>query len=345
MEYGLFFQLPRAPSQDSATRYAETLDQIELGDHLGFDTAWLAEMHFIPEYSVMPSPLIVGAAAAARTRRIRVGIGVVLLPLHDPVRAAEDAATLDIISGGRLDFGIGRGSIAPHFAGFNVPMRERRTRFNEAIDIIRMAWGPKPVTYDGEHYQYHDVNVEPEPLQQPHPPIRLAANSEESALRAGQEGWGMMVSPVTAFAAELQSRIALYREERGGAFAPGDLAWLTPVHVAEDGDHAREEARPSLEAYFRVVSGTQLPGYLAAGGDPDNLPPLLHRFKHASYEELLRDVAIIGSPAEVRDRLAAVHAEFGAGHIQAWFNAGGLIPHERVQRSMRLFMEQVVNRA
>lgn len=112
MEFGLFYQLPAWPGQEPRQRYQETLDQITLGDELGFDVAWLAEMHFVPEFSILPSPVVVGAAVAMRTRRIRIGIGVTLLPLHDPLRAAEDAATLDLLSNGRLEYGIGRGVTA-----------------------------------------------------------------------------------------------------------------------------------------------------------------------------------------------------------------------------------------
>jgi alkanesulfonate monooxygenase SsuD/methylene tetrahydromethanopterin reductase-like flavin-dependent oxidoreductase (luciferase family) len=150
----------------------------------------------------------------------------------------------------------------------------------------------------------------------------------------------MMVSPVTAFAPDLHARLATYRAARGHV-PPEDIVWLTPIHVAEDGDQAREEARHSIMSYLQVVSGAQLPGYLKAGGDPNNLPPLLNRFCNATYEEILSDVAVVGSPAEVRDRLAALRDEFGFGHIQTWFNAGGHIPHEKVQRSMSLFMDQV----
>ncbi len=102
MEYGLFYQLPLWPDQDSARRHEETLAQIELGEALGFDVAWLAELHFIARYSVMPAPSLLVAAAAQRTSRIRLGIGVNLLPLHDPIRAAETGAVLDILTGGRL---------------------------------------------------------------------------------------------------------------------------------------------------------------------------------------------------------------------------------------------------
>ncbi len=345
MEYGLFFQLPRAADQDTGQRYRETLDQIVLADELGFTTAWLAEMHFIPEFSILPAPLIVGAAAAALTTRIRIGTGVALLPLHDPIRAAEDAATLDVLSGGRLDYGIGRGSIAAHFEGFGVPVKERAARFDEVIDVIRMAWSEGPVNYEGKFLEYHDVNVEPKPVQKPYPPLRLAANSDESLARAGEEGWRVMFSPITAFQPDLKRRADEYRRlrsERDGAPPPPeDIGWLTAVHVAEDGDQARAEAEESIMSYIGVVTRTGLSSFAKSGGESDDLPPLVRRFRDSSYEQVLREMSIVGSPAECREKLAAIRAEFGAGHILTWFNAGGLIPDDQVQRSMRLWMEEV----
>lgn len=346
MEYGLFFQLPRAIGQDTVTRYQETLEQIVLGDELGFDTAWLAEMHFVPEYSILPSPMIVGAAAAAMTKRIRIGIGVALLPLHEPVRAAEDAATLDILSGGRLEFGIGRGAIAAHFDGFGVPMPERSGRFNEVIEVIQRSWRDEPLTFHGEFFNYDDVNVEPKPLQKPRPPLRLAANSVEQITRAGEEGWRVMFSPITGTLPDLKSRSELYRGLRtkrdGVAPPPTDIGWLAAVHVAEDGDQARAEARESLTTYLQVVAKTSTEGYVKHGGDPNDLPTLVRRFRDSSYEEILTEMSIVGSPAECREKLASVTEEYGAGHILTWFNAGGLIPHDEVQRSMRLWMDEVV---
>jgi alkanesulfonate monooxygenase SsuD/methylene tetrahydromethanopterin reductase-like flavin-dependent oxidoreductase (luciferase family) len=150
MKCGFFFQLPCAPWQSERERYGETLAQIEHGDRLGFDTAWLAELHFFPEFSVMSSPLIVAAAAAQRTERIRLGTAVSLLPLCDPLRSAEDAATVDILSHGRLVFGVGRGTNPLHYGGFNIPMEESRDRFNEALEIITQALTAERVDYEGK---------------------------------------------------------------------------------------------------------------------------------------------------------------------------------------------------
>ena len=149
MKFGLFYQLPCAPDQSVVDRYRETIEQITLADELGFDTAWLAELHFFHPFSIMPAPLQVAVAAAQRTRRIRFGTGVVLLPLHHPLRVAEEAAVADILTGGRLELGVGRGTIAVHFRGYKVPREESRERFEESLAIIRKAWTSERISYAG----------------------------------------------------------------------------------------------------------------------------------------------------------------------------------------------------
>ena len=171
LEFGLFFQLPQADGQDVPSRYRDTIAQIVEADRIGWDAAWLAEMHFVREFSVLPSPMVAMAAAAAQTEHIRLGTGVALLPLVDPIRAAEDAATVDIISNGRLEYGVGRGAIGEHFAGFNVNMSDRAARFDEALAIIQQAWSDDPVNFKGEHFRYTNVQVVPKPIQRPGPPL------------------------------------------------------------------------------------------------------------------------------------------------------------------------------
>src|SRR6266852_5623559 len=136
MRFGFFDQLPRADWQSERQRYQDILAQIELGDELGFDTAWLGELHFSRPFSILASPLMVLAAAAQRTRRIRLGTAVTLLPLHNPVKVAEEAATADILSNGRLEFGVGRGTAPLHYMGYDIPQDESRERFEEALDFV-----------------------------------------------------------------------------------------------------------------------------------------------------------------------------------------------------------------
>ena len=345
LEFGLFFQLPQADGQDVASRYRDTIAQIVEADRLGFDLAWLAEMHFVREFSVLPSPMVAMAAAAAQTTRIRLGTGVALLPLVEPIRAAEDAATLDIISGGRLEYGVGRGSIAEHFAGFGVPIRDRAERFDEALEVILQAWSDGPVDFHGRFFDYANVQVVPKPLQRPHPPLRLAANSDESFQRAAAEGWRVFASPITAFSDDLDRRYAEYWRARAaseGARPPAtDAGLLLPVHVAETSGQAHEEAQASLLSYIDVVTATGLRSIVARGGDPNDLPPLMERNRSMSYAELLDELCAIGSVAEVTAKLASLRERYGVGHFLTWCNAGGMIPHDQVLRSMRLLTEQV----
>ncbi len=338
-EFGLFFQLPQADGQDVPQRYRDTIAQIVHADRIGWDAAWLAEMHFVRQFSVLPSPMVAMAAAAAQTEQIRLGTGVALLPLVDPIRAAEDAATVDIISGGRLEYGVGRGSIAEHFAGFNVRTADRAARFNEALTVIRQAWSDEPVNFEGQHFTYRDVQVVPKPIQRPGPPLRLAANSDESFVRACDEQWRVFASPITAFADDLDRRFSMYHAARPDAPAT-DAGLLLPVHVHESSAVAKAEAEASLMSYLKVVTDTGLRGWLRRGGTLDDLPPLLARNRNASYEEALDLMCAIGNPDEVTTKLTQLAERYGVGHFITWCNAGGLIPHQQVTRSMSLFTKE-----
>ena len=338
-EFGLFFQLPQADGQDVPSRYRDTIAQVVHGDRIGWNAAWLAEMHFVREFSVLPSPIVTMAAAAAQTERITLGTGVTLVPLLDPIRAAEDAATLDIISNGRLEFGVGRGSIGEHFAGFNVDIADRGARFDEAIAVIQQAWRPEPLNFQGRHFQYRDVQVVPKPIQQPGPPLRLAANSDESFVRACAEQWRVFASPITAFSDDLDRRFRMYHEARPEAPA-SDAGLLLPVHVHESSEVAKEQARTSLMNYLKVVTDTGIRSWTRAGRSRDDLPPLLARNRSLSYDEAVDQLCAIGNPDEVTAKLNALAERYGTGHFLTWCNAGGIIPHDQVTRSMSLFMQE-----
>ena len=338
-EFGLFFQLPQADGQDVPQRYRDTIAQIVHADRIGWNAAWLAEMHFVREFSVLPSPMVTMAAAASQTEQIRLGTGVALLALADPIRAAEDAATVDIISGGRLEYGIGRGSIGEHFAGFNVRMSDREQRFNEVLTVIQQAWSDEPVNFSGQHFQYRDVRVVPKPIQRPGPPLRMAANSDESFVRAANEGWRVFASPITAFAEDLDRRFAMYHQARPQAPA-SDAGLLLPVHVHESSETAKDELRTSLMSYFKVVTDTGLRSWTRRGGDPNELPALLARNRNMSFEDAIDQLCAVGNPDEVTAKLSALGERYGVGHFLTWCNAGGIVPHEQVTKSMSLFMKE-----
>jgi len=188
MRFGFFDQLPCAPGFTEQQRYHDILAQIDLGDEVGFDTVWLGELHFSRAFSILADPLMLLAAASQRTSRIRLGTAVTLLPLHNPVKIAEEAAIVDLLSNGRLEFGVGRGTAPLHYEGYAVPMEESRERFDEALDFIIGAWTSEPFSFEGQYFQARELKLTPRPIQSPYPPIRIAANSPDTFPFAGRRG-------------------------------------------------------------------------------------------------------------------------------------------------------------
>ena len=348
MKFGFFFQLPCAPWQSERQRYHDTLAQIEHGDRLGFDTAWLAELHFFPEFSVMSSPLLVAAAAAQRTQRIRLGMAVSLLPLGDPIRSAEDAATVDILSDGRLVFGVGRGTNPLHYGGFNIPMDESRDRFSEALDIVTQAWTAERVNYAGTYYQVKDVAVYPKPLQKPHPPIRIATNSSDTFPLAGRLGYPMFSSLVVVPLPRFRRDIAVYWQtfEAAGHQRTGEeIALLFPLYVAETEAEAQTVPRDSIMHYFEVLSRRMVAGDadLDAATRERNRE-MQARFQRLTFEEVRENVAIIGTPEHCLERISWLREEFQLSELIGWFNPGGLLPPDTVLTSMSRFATHVMPR-
>jgi len=346
MKFGFFFQLPCAPWQSERERYGDTLAQIERGDQLSFDTAWLAELHFFPEFSVMSSPLIVAAAAAQRTQRIRLGIAVSLLPLNDPIRSAEDAATVDILSNGRLVLGVGRGTNPLHYGGFNIPMEESRDRFTEALEIVTRAWTADRVTYEGKYYRAKDVMVYPKPMQKPHPPIRVATNSTDTFPLAGRLGYPMFSSLVVVPLPRFRKDLAIYWqtfEEAGHQRTGEEVALLFPLYVAETEAEARTIPRESIMHYFEVLGRRMVAGDADLDtATRDRNQEMRARLQALTYEEVRDSVAIIGTVEHCMERVAWLRQEFQLGELICWFNPGGLMPQETVLRSMDRFATHIM---
>src|SRR5712692_6971180 len=254
MKFGVFFQTPEAPGQSHGERFAEMLDRIGLADSLGFDVAWLAELHFGGAFSLLSNLLMAVPVIAERTRRIRIGTAVTLLPLHHPLACAEQAATADVLSGGRLESGVGRGSIPSQFHGFRVPVAENRARFDEALEIIRLAWTQERFSYHGRFYEVDNLSVVPRPLQQPHPPIRVAVHTAESFAHIGDLGLPIYSGTTTTPLPQLREFMALYREHlatAGHAWQEDQMALMLPIHVAATPAGAREAMRPGVLQYYK----------------------------------------------------------------------------------------------
>jgi alkanesulfonate monooxygenase SsuD/methylene tetrahydromethanopterin reductase-like flavin-dependent oxidoreductase (luciferase family) len=345
MRFGLFYQASEAEGQTHADRYAEMLELITLGDSLGFDVAWLAELHFGGAFSLLANPLMVVPVIAQRTKRIRIGTAVTLLPLHHPLSCAEQAATADLLSGGRLEFGVGRGSIPSQFHGFRVPVSENRARFDEALEIIRLAWTRERFSYRGAFYQVEDVSVVPQPVQRPHPPIRVAVHTAESFAHIGDLGLAIYSGTTTTPLPQLFEYMALYREHLAAAGHPwqkDQMALMLPVHVGATSAAARDAMRPGVLKYYKnlEVIFSQLPDSYT-----DHLPRLKmirDTIANLPYEKFCRDQGVFGDAAEVVDRLQAARDEFGLSQIICWFDQGAMLPRAEVERAMRRFADEVM---
>ena len=345
MRFGLFFQIPEAGGLTHAERYAEMLELIELAESLGFDVAWLAELHFGGAFSLLANPLMVVPVIAQRTRRIRIGTAVTLLPLHHPLSCAEQAATADLLSDGRLEFGVGRGSIPTQFHGFRVPLAENRARFDEALAIIRLAWTQERFSYQGRFHDIENLSVVPKPVQRPHPPIRVGVHTPESFAHVGDLGLPIYSGTTTTPLPQLRECMARYREHLAAAGHPwqsDQMALMFPMHVGASGAAAREAMRPGVHQYYRNVQTifSQLPE--SFGEHLPRLRMINETVANLPFEKFCREQGVFGDAAEVVDRLQAARDEFGLSQIIGWFDQGSMLPREEVERTLRRFAEQVM---
>jgi natural product biosynthesis luciferase-like monooxygenase protein len=324
--------------------YADTLAECRLADELGFDIVWLAEHHF-SSYGICPSLAVLAAAVARETRRVRIGTAVVIAPFAHPVRIAEEWAMVDVLSNGRLDFGLGRGYQPREFAGLDVSMERTRERFDECLEIIRRAWTEETMSFEGEFYRVPSLRVLPRPIQRPHPPLWTAAVSPDTYPLAARRGLKILTSPsFTPFDILRKNYDAYHAEWRATQGADGGEICLNKIiHVAESSRQARDELREPIRWFFRTQADLI--------SDPEGVPPDQYRFYRRvrenllslSDEKALEQAAIVGDPEEVADKLRMHHEALGVTHFMGAFSRGG-IPSAAVRRSMRLFAEKVMPR-
>src|SRR6202795_164166 len=188
-----FFSWPER-RVDLGSVYARALQRIEIMDRTGYDAVWLAEHHF-SSFSVCPSVHMMGVLAAARTTRLRIGTGVSLAPFYHPLRLAEEVALLDVLSGGRVNWGAGRGFARVEFENFGVPPEESTSRFRETVEIVLRAWTQEKLSFAGTHFHFDGVEVLPKPMQQPHPPVWMAATSDSAIEWAAGRGFSILLDP------------------------------------------------------------------------------------------------------------------------------------------------------
>jgi alkanesulfonate monooxygenase SsuD/methylene tetrahydromethanopterin reductase-like flavin-dependent oxidoreductase (luciferase family) len=344
MHFGLFVEEMRyGATQASAFRDVfETADRAEAW---GIDCVWLGEIHFTPTRSVISASLQVASAIAARTRRLHIGTAVQVLPLNHPLRIAEEVATVDHISEGRFEFGIGRSGVVRSYDTYGVPYGQSQARFREALEIIRWAWKGEPFSYEGEFYKVDNATVAPRPYQVPHPPIRMAATSDETFPAAGRMGLPIFIGLRATEIPDLQAQLAPYRQAWREAGHPGNpsVYLRIPVYASPTAEGAVEEPRASVAAFFARQTELARSAVGRAGAGPaDRRQRQAERMAALSYEDVLVKKVAFGTAAGVIERLAHLRDELGLDGIVAELNPGGRIPAELEVRSLQILTHEVM---
>jgi alkanesulfonate monooxygenase SsuD/methylene tetrahydromethanopterin reductase-like flavin-dependent oxidoreductase (luciferase family) len=347
MEFGIFHEFPSLPGRSHAEAFAQSFELVDGAERWGLDAMWLGELHFDPARSVLSAPLCIASAIAMRTQRMKIGLAVQVLPLCHPLRLAEEAATVDQLSGGRLIFGVGRSGVARTYEAYGVPYAESRERFAEILDIVRKAWTQDTVSYQGKYHRFENVAVVPKPFQQPTPPIRVAATSADTFVSIGRQGLPIFVAVRYETAAEIAPQIAAYREAVAASGNPGSggVFLRVPAYIAPSDAQARAEAEPSLIHFYRQQAALLADSAKRAGVDgADRRAQTAQRLAAMTYEEALKGTVLIGSPGSVAERLEELRQELGLDGVLMELNCGGRIPHANVTTALRLLCQEVMPR-
>jgi len=319
----------------------DILDEAVYAEEVELHSAWIGEHHF-STLGVLSCPDLVLANVAARTRRIRLAPAVTVLPLHHPIRVAEQWATLDLLSGGRVDFAAGRGYDRREYLPFKVSFEDNQEIFEEGMEVVRRLWSSdQPITHHGKHYQFDDLSITPKPVQRPIPAY-VASFSQPSIELAGRLGCGLIVAPFAAAmsygglkqVAELYGEVCAKHDR-----PPGRLMCSYFIHFADTKAEA-EAARARQIRYYKECVIAAFPG------DPRTAPPsyryfvgMVERLRNVRPQDLTENSVLLGSPAQITDILKKVE-NAGFAEVILYFNVG-LKPHSQVKDEMARFIAEV----
>ena len=344
MEFGSFMEFPPVGDGSEAAAFDQALDEVEAAERYGLDAVWLAELHGAPERSVMSAPMMVASAVAARTSRIKIGIAVQVLPLSHPLRLAEEAATIDQISHGRLIYGIGRSGVVRTYEDYGISYGESRERFAETLEILQRAWTEPAFSYDGKYYSFTHVSLTPKPYQKPYPELRMAAATPETFPQIGRLGLPIFVAVRQGPFSQLAEHIKAYREAYAAAGHPGrgQVFLRVPAYLAETRERARAEARDSIMGFFRYQAELGRDSARRAGGEVAvQRMRRVERLEALTYDEAVATQLLVDEPDGFAARLREVEEEIGLDGILAELNCGGHIPQNRVLNALTLLCEEV----
>lgn len=356
MKAGLIYEIESVKPHAADHEYRvfwDTMQQIELADRLGFDSVWTVEHHFLNEFSYCSAPEVFLACVSQRTKQIRVGHGVVVLPFSHPIRVAERIAILDIMSNGRVEFGTGRATTMDELVGFGVRPEDTRPRWAEAVEAIPRMWREDPFSMHGKYWTVDPpVSVIPKPIQKPHPPIWVAATNPTTFGLAAERGLGVLCFTLGVELSQVAERIKIYREGIKCARPVGQTinnqVSMNIMGLIGDDPHETEEiARDAVLWYVR--RGFELVSSISRSGHTDESYKYLTTASKFDPAQITRDyyhylkegdLIAVGGPSEAL-RVARRYRETGADQV-LFFLQYGALPHERVMRSIELIGKHVL---
>ncbi len=342
MKFGLITHLPWPEGTEARGVAEQTMAEVRHGEALGFHGAWFAEHHFT-RYGIGSSALVFASAIAARTSKIRLGTAVLVPPLHNPIRLAEDAATLDLMSGGRLDAGFGRGAAPYEFTPYGIDHSDTQERFQESVNMIKGLWTTPDYTYEGKHYSARQANLVPPVVQRPHPPIYIAATRTQATLDyAVAQGFPTMIGLTvdTQPAIELCRRYEALSAQTPHRVTMAQIPFFRYCYVADTEERALRDTQKSLSW---VIDMLQWRGEFREGSE---LNHSLDEWRKRRGEPALKlaDVrenrSVIGDPQQCVAKIKALRAQ-GIEYFGCNFAFGGM-PHDKVLDAMTLFAEEVM---
>jgi len=352
MHFDLFYELsvPEHLNLTEKQVFDNVIDEIVLADRFNFNTAWLVEHHFMKQYSHSAAPELFLAALSQQTDRIRLGHAIIPLPYNHPVRTAERLATLDILSGGRLEFGFGRGFSPKEYQNFGVNMKDSRSVTQESYEIIKESFKGEAFSYDGNHFKIDDIEIVPKFIQKPHPPIWTAAVSPDSYELAAKLGIGALAGPFKPWFM-IKEDIKLYRKswDKYQSNNPDHIQPKTGMTLGilclDDNKRAREIGKPAFEWFYHQLLKQTLPvlknlyesyEYYQKVGI---LSPLMDKTINLTILETL-GLVIVGTPEHCIKKLKKLE-KAGVDHVLLSVGAGA-VDTEIVKESMQLINDKVI---
>jgi alkanesulfonate monooxygenase SsuD/methylene tetrahydromethanopterin reductase-like flavin-dependent oxidoreductase (luciferase family) len=325
----------------------EIMRQIEHADDAGFDVYSVIDHHFFQKFSISANPLAMFTAAAQRTKNIRFRTALHTLPLENPMRLAGMIGEADILTNGRLEVGLGRGH-GWLFGPSSVPLEESRPRYNEAIDILELAFTKDKFSYDGEYYKVNDVSVVPKPIQKPYPKFYTGGTSDLTYEMAGQKGWGIFVPPLLPWKV-LEAPLNIYKKACAGYGHDPDIVYIRPVYIDEDEKVIREEVEKAILNFLAFnaspvesIQSEEKKAELRAKGYGFYASGALESLTKLTYEQIVeQEIGFIGTPEKVLHQVENLQKKGGIGELAIVSNFGG-IDHWKSIKTQQMFAKHII---